>query len=91
MKSTPKPFLPTRHEIVNTGLSTLSLEGACPPVERIANEVAAILKSELEAAPGSEKNGGVKDRIWGLISKIKDGVLTGASAIKIWEFFKSSP
>ena len=88
MKSTPKLFLPLRHEIVKTGLSTLSLEGACPPVERIANEIAAILKSELEAAPGSEKNGGVKNRIWGLMGKIKDGVLTGASAIKIWEFFK---
>ena len=88
MKSTPNLFLPRRHEIVKTGLSTLSLEGECPPVERIANEVAAILKSELEAAPGSEKNGGGKNRIWGLMGKIKDGVLTGASAIKIWEFFK---
>ena len=46
MKSTPKPFLPRRHEIVKTGLSTLSLEVSCPPVERIANEVAAIFKSE---------------------------------------------
>ena len=48
MKSDPKPFLPRRHEIVKTGLSTLSLEGARPPVRRIANEVADILKAELE-------------------------------------------
>ena len=48
MKSDPKPFLPRRHEIVKRGLSTLSLEGARPPVLRIANEVADILKAELE-------------------------------------------
>ena len=29
---------------------------------------------------------GVKNRIWGIMGKIKDGVLVGASAIKIWEF-----
>ena len=94
MKSDPKPFLPLRHEIVKTRLSTLSLEGSCPPVQRIANEVADILKAELEAArddsEGSESgNGRVKGRIWGLVGKIKDGVLTGAGAIKIWEFFKA--
>ena len=97
MKSDPKPFLPLRHEIVKTRLSTLSLEGARPPVRRIANEVADILDAEMEAArdgaedEGSESgNGGVKDRMWGLMGKIKDGVVAGASAIKIWEFFKQS-
>ena len=95
MKSDPKQFLPLRHAIVKTRLSTLSLEGACPPVRRIANEAADILKAELEAAPddaeGSESgNGGVKDRIGALMGKIKDGVLAGAGAIKIWEFFKTS-
>ena len=95
MKSDPKLFLPRRHEIVKTRLSTLSLEGARPPVRRIANEVADILDAEMEAArddaEGLESgNGGVKDRMWGLMGKIKDGVITGASAIKIWEFFKQS-
>ena len=97
MKSDPKLFLPRRHEIEKTRLSTLSLEGARPPVRRIANEVADILDAEMEAArddaegEGSESgNGGVKDRMWGLMGKIKDGVITGASAIKIWEFFKQS-
>lgn len=32
---------------------------------------------------------GVKDRIWGIMGKIKDGVMIGASAIKLWEFFQS--
>ena len=77
MKSTPKLFLPRRHEIVKTGLSTLSLEGECPPVERIANEVAAILKSELEAAPGdapdSESQNGGEKRTRGLMGKIPTG------------------
>ena len=31
---------------------------------------------------------GVKNRIGGIMGKIKDGVLIGASAIKIWEFFQ---
>ena len=32
---------------------------------------------------------GVKNRIWGIMGKIKDGVLFGASAIKIWESSQS--
>ena len=83
MKSDSKLFLPTRHEIVKTGLSTLSLEGACPPVERIANEVAAILKSELEAAPDdaedSESHDGGEKRVRGLMGKIPTGAQIAAN------------
>ena len=83
MKSAPKQFLPTRHEIVKSGLSTLSLEGECPPVERIANEVAAILKSELEAAPDdvddSESQNGGEKRARGLIGKIPFGAQIAAN------------
>ena len=83
MKSDSKPFLPTRHEVVKTGLSTLSLEGECPPVERIANEVAAILKSELEAAPDdsddSESQNGGEKRARGLMGKIPTGAQIAAN------------
>ena len=83
MKSAPKQFLPRRHEIVKSGLSTLSLEGACPPVERIANEVAAILKSEMEVAPGdaedSESQNDGEKRARGLIGKIPFGAQIAAN------------
>ena len=83
MKADSKPFLPRRHEIVKTRLSTLSLEGACPPVERIANEVAAILKSELEAAPNdaddSESQNGGEKRARGLMGKIPFGAQIAAN------------
>lgn len=74
MKSAPKLFLPVRHEIVKTRLSTLSLENSCAPVERIANEVADILKSELEGAAGdsedAESENGGKGRLRALMGKI---------------------
>lgn len=83
MKADSKLFLPRRHEIVKTGLSTLSLEGECPPVERIANEVAAILKSELETAPDdaddSESQNGGEKRARGLMGKIPTGAQIAAN------------
>ena len=82
MKADSKQFLPTRHEIAKTRLSTLSLEGECPPVKRIANEVAAILKSELEAAPNdaedSESQNGGEKRARGLMGKIPTGAQIAA-------------
>lgn len=74
MKSAPKPFLPIRHEIVKTRLFALSLEDPCAPVERIANEVADILKSELEGAADdsedAESENGGKGRLRALMGKI---------------------
>ena len=97
MKSDPKLFLPRRHEIVKTRLFALSLEGECPPVERIANEVADILKSELEgAADDSEdmesENGG-KRRLRTLMGKIPFVAQIAANLTLIaknaWEFVRN--
>ena len=100
MKSDPKLFLPRRHEIVKTRLFALSLEGECPPVERIANEVADILKSELEGAAvdsedkvDAESENGGKGRLRALMGKIPFATQIAANLTLIaknaWELVRS--
>ncbi len=93
MKSAPKLFLPRRHEIVKTRLFALSLEGECPPVERIANEVADILKSELEFAADdnddkgdAESENGGKGRLRTLMDKIPFGAQLASHTTNLWDF-----
>ena len=90
MKSDPKLFLPRRYEIVKTRLFALSLEGECPLVERIANEVADILKSELEGAADdsedAESENGGKGRLRALMGKIPFGAQIASHSVNIWEF-----
>ena len=100
MKSAPKLFLPRRHEIVKTRLFALSLEGKCPPVERIANEVADILKSELEGAAvdndyneDAESENGGKGRFRTLMGKIPFATQIAANLTLIaknaWELVRN--